>query len=673
MRNLFVVSAFLVLLIAGFCLIPNSDAAAKTPAVTTLVKGMNIGNWLDEDDSYYIQSTRYTKSDFADIKSLGCDHIRIEINFETSDSPQPDFPLSPIIAGCMDKALNWAEQLGLKVILSNHYNDLSNTTYTVEQTWLVKIWQQVAERYASKGDVVLYEIIAEPGDKISAANWNTVAAAIIAAIRSVDTNHTIIVGPVNWFNLDNLNDLETFSDANLIYAFNFFRPLLFTHQGASWHDVDYNTVGIPFPYNAARMPALDPDAVGTPIEDEYNLYTNTSLGAECPGTVEYLQAQIDKVAQFAETRNVPVLCSTFGADMSDVEVQDRANWLGAVASYLESKTIPWCLTGYRGNWGIFDDDSPEKLQYNVNDTVATALGLTPPEKQEYEADPLLEGFTIYNDEVHEGIRVGWWLGEVGEPDFFVTDNPHSGEYCMGMLFPGQWNAIDFYFPLYLDMQYLIDDNSSLDLWIRCDDPIGHIQLRFEDTDEDSAEHPWRMNVQVDDTIVPFDGEWQHFEIPLNEMEDQGSWDPDDEGWYDPEGLFDWTHVQRFQLVSEIAPQTETELYFDDIRIIDPYDTGIKSPLEKPDHVELAQNYPNPFNPTTTIEFTLDKKSDVSLNIYNIQGELVRNLFSGKSLTGSHRVEWDGTNNLNNNVASGIYVYTLETNDRKISNRMVLLR
>jgi len=666
MKKLFVVSALCVLLITGFCFIPLSTATAKTPAVTTLIKGLNIGDWLDQDDSYYIQTTRYTKSDFVDIKSLGFDHIRLEINFETTDSPAPDFPLSPIITSCLDNALKWAEEAGLKVVLVNNYDDLVDGSYTVTQTWLEKIWKQVAERYAAKGDVVLYEINAEPGDLISAANWNTVANAIIASIRTVDTNHTIIVGPVNWYSLDNLNDLDTFSDTNLIYAFNFYRPLLFTYQGESWHEVDYNTTEIPFPYDAARMPALDAEAVGTPVEEEYNSYTTS-------GTVEYLQTQIDKVVQFATTRGVPVWCSTFGVYLEECEVQDRANWLQAVASYMTSKNIPWCHNGYRGGWGIFDEGSAYALNYNVNDTTAAALDLTAPEKQEYEAPPIQEFVTFYNDEFNDMVRINWWLGD-GEPNFFVEDNPHGGEYCIGMLYPSQWNAIDMYFPLYLDLEELAEADYYLDLWFRCDDPTGHFEARFEDTDEGVDEHPWRMNYHVDNSVLPFDGEWQHFQIRLKDMQDQGAWDAEEELWYGGgQGLFEWYRVQRFQLVSETAEQPDTELYFDDIRIIDPTDTGIQTRTEKPDQLTLTQNYPNPFNPTTTIEFTLDKKSDVSLNVYNLKGELVKNLYSGKSLTGGYLIEWDGTNNFNHNVASGIYIYTLETNDLKISHRMVLLR
>jgi len=136
MKNKIIVSTLSVLLLTGLCLIPSFTATAKTPAVTTLTKGVNIGDWLDEDDSYYIQTTRYTKSDFEDIKSLGFDHIRLEINFETTDSPSPDFPLSPIVTGCMDNAVTWAEQVGLKVVLVNNFDDIIDGSFNVTQTWL---------------------------------------------------------------------------------------------------------------------------------------------------------------------------------------------------------------------------------------------------------------------------------------------------------------------------------------------------------------------------------------------------------------------------------------------------------------------------------------------------------------------------------------------------------
>lgn len=78
----------------------------------------------------------------------------------------------------------------------------------------------------------------------------------------------------------------------------------------------------------------------------------------------------------------------------------------------------------------------------------------------------------------------------------------------------------------------------------------------------------------------------------------------------------------------------------------------------PDKLRLYQNYPNPFNPSTVIGYDLPVNSNVSLILYNMLGQEVRNLFSGYKEAGNHQVIWDGKNNNGNNVSSGIYIYRL---------------
>ena len=56
--------------------------------------------------------------------------------------------------------------------------------------------------------------------------------------------------------------------------------------------------------------------------------------------------------------------------------------------------------------------------------------------------------------------------------------------------------------------------------------------------------------------------------------------------------------------------------------------------------ELLQNYPNPFNPSTTIRFEIPKATDVTLTVYNVNGELVATLLDKQMSAGAHQVSWD---------------------------------
>ncbi len=89
-------------------------------------------------------------------------------------------------------------------------------------------------------------------------------------------------------------------------------------------------------------------------------------------------------------------------------------------------------------------------------------------------------------------------------------------------------------------------------------------------------------------------------------------------------------------------------------------------------VSLHQNYPNPFNPTTTISFSILNNSNVELSIYNIKGQKVKILTNNHYEKGSHTIIWNGTNQNNQPVSSGIYLYKLNVDSRTEAVKKCLL-
>jgi M6 family metalloprotease-like protein len=83
--------------------------------------------------------------------------------------------------------------------------------------------------------------------------------------------------------------------------------------------------------------------------------------------------------------------------------------------------------------------------------------------------------------------------------------------------------------------------------------------------------------------------------------------------------------------------------------------------------------PNPFGTRTTISYQLARPSKVSLKIYNAAGQLVRDLEQGQKASGLHRAAWDGTDDGGRRVASGVYLYRLETDGAVKSGRMAKVR
>jgi peptidyl-prolyl cis-trans isomerase A (cyclophilin A) len=91
-------------------------------------------------------------------------------------------------------------------------------------------------------------------------------------------------------------------------------------------------------------------------------------------------------------------------------------------------------------------------------------------------------------------------------------------------------------------------------------------------------------------------------------------------------------------------------------------------------MKLIGNFPNPFNPMTTIEFLMQDSSDtVQIDVYNIRGQKVRSLKNYSLGTGRHSVVWNGRDDTDNDVASGLYFYQVKTGGFTATGKMILMK
>jgi len=103
----------------------------------------------------------------------------------------------------------------------------------------------------------------------------------------------------------------------------------------------------------------------------------------------------------------------------------------------------------------------------------------------------------------------------------------------------------------------------------------------------------------------------------------------------------------------------------------------------PDQFGLDQNYPNPFsagggsafggNPETTIIYALPEDSQVKLQIFNMRGEVVRELVNGKQAAGFYNITWNGSGANGQRLPSGIYFYRLNTGNYRNVKKLVLAK
>ena len=488
-------------------------------------RGMNLSQWQQSPKTR--GSWMYSRQTLANLKTLGCDFVRLPFN--PPDSGPPSYTIDSIFFTYLDQIVDWAEELGLYVILDNHRFGLHNDLVTAQE-YLVHSWSQVAARYKDRSNLVMYEVFNEP--QINPSDWNPIQQEVINTIRAVDDTHTIVVTGGN-FTVWSLGSLPNYTDDNLIYTFHHYNPLSFTHQGAPWISSFADLHDVPWPADPARVP---PD-----LADRLSSYSST---------VEELQKQLRIAVNFANSRNVPLWCGEFGV-VSWAPLADRSAWLRTVRTYLEENDIAWSLWEYQGGFGVFEAESNEIFDYDLNVPVIEALGLVVPPQLEWEVETKEAGFEIYTDDLAEGISVKIWSGGslIFNDDSEVAVGNFSIQWSGGLK---NSNSVRFIFGPDLDLSTLVNNGYAFEFWVWCDTPGVQFRIRFMDRPSGS-----RMDYKVNEKnigIASWDSQWHQVRIPLDT--------------FVPTGAFTWKEVDqvRFILSRPTGSSGKILLRFDDIKI-----------------------------------------------------------------------------------------------------------
>ena len=364
-------------------------------------KGVNLTNWFQASSVNEIQFNRYSRQDLVNIKSLGCDVIRLPINLNSMTLGSPDYIIDPVFFNLLDSAVTWAEELNIKLILDNHSFDPAVNTDPGVGDILVKVWSQMAEHYKNHSPLILYEVLNEPHG-ITTQLWGSIQQTVIDSIRAVDTRHTIVVGASDYNTYTEMENLPVYSDTNLLYTFHFYDPFVFTHQGATWVSPSMiDLAGVPFPYNKDSMPVCPASLKGSWVESNINSYSND-------GTVANVQNLIDIAIKFRDSRKVPIYCGELGAYNLNSINADRVYWYQIVRSYLETNKIPWTSWDYQDGFGLFKKGSNELFQHDLNVPLLQALGLNVPAQTQYIERPDTTGFIMYSDFIGSFINESDW-------------------------------------------------------------------------------------------------------------------------------------------------------------------------------------------------------------------------------------------------------------------------
>jgi endoglucanase len=357
---------------------PASDPGVAERRMDHLRHGINLGNWFAQlaDPASYTQEhfdTTVTSEDIALIRAMGFDHVRLSVDPRPMFRAEQSDQIASDDLSRLDAAMERILDQGLAVDLSIYTDESSKQKLASDDDAVERFadfWRALAGHYAALDpDRVFFEILNEPEGR-DRYRWYGVESKLAAAIREGAPQHTIIATGAHWSDEGDLVFLEPLRDPNVIYAFHFYEPHIFTHQGADW-SVNYwhYLRGIAYPsdpVSARKAAELVPDRVHRLDVVRYGLEGWNAAR---------IDAEIGQVDEWAKHWNVPVICNEFGVYRKYADPKERAAWISDVCAALEKRRIGWAMWDYSGTFGLVTKQNGHAAP---DETIVRALGRTMP-------------------------------------------------------------------------------------------------------------------------------------------------------------------------------------------------------------------------------------------------------------------------------------------------------
>ncbi len=319
------------------------------------------------------------KKDFERIAGMGFDHVRLLADHGSLMTAGNGFELILKEEGWqrLDEVLDWIKDCGLRVIIclrcapgycyrdAENVRDGANTLFFVweQRQQFLKLWLEFEKRYAGTEDRIAFELLDRVGFKLKFNNilqtgcgWTALAAMVWKGIRELSASRKIIIGTETFGSSDGLADIPWFpGDENIIYAFQFFKPELFTKQAAYNHRVisDYSALNHWVKTEIIRYPGIIPGLdlfldKHPEYEAEMKHYRNTAITDELIESVDFAS-----VYEFQKNHPEAELYASSFAPVMYADPDSRKNWLKCAVKLFEKAGIGYCYYKYMGSrWGI---------------------------------------------------------------------------------------------------------------------------------------------------------------------------------------------------------------------------------------------------------------------------------------------------------------------------------
>jgi endoglucanase len=154
--------------------------------------------------------------------------------------------------------------------------------------------------------------------------WNKLAAETLAVVRETNPDRFVIIGPVNWNNVDELANLRLpEEDRRIIGTFHYYNPFHFTHQGAEWNEGSDRWLGTTWDATESEKSAVRRD--------------------------------FDKAVRWSQQYNRPIYMGEFGA-YRKADIDSRARWTEYVSREAEARGFSWSYWEFSSGFGVYHSE-----------------------------------------------------------------------------------------------------------------------------------------------------------------------------------------------------------------------------------------------------------------------------------------------------------------------------
>lgn len=287
-----------------------------------LGRGINLGNALEAPREGEWGVT-LEESYFTAIAEAGFDSIRLPVRWSAHADHAAPYTIDPKFLARVDWAVEQTLSRKLSVVLNVHHYAEMDDRPDEHRARLVELWRQIAEHYRDRPAALVFELLNEPHNKLTAPKWNAILRDALAVVRASNPTRPVVIGPVAWNSIGELPSLELpADDRNLIVTVHYYSPFSFTHQGAHWLD-------------AKSRPPVGVKWTGTEAEREAVL------------------RDLDAAALWGLAQRRPIFVGEFGAfDKADLE--SRVRWTKFVADECLRRRMGYAYWEFCSGFGAYD-------------------------------------------------------------------------------------------------------------------------------------------------------------------------------------------------------------------------------------------------------------------------------------------------------------------------------